>query len=196
MGQGLIILESFMRREAQEESTYYGIGKFVEASDPSRENLSSNLHPGTLTKDDDYERMIEPGSQLQGYITEAFKVSSCSKENKEKKKGQITDQSKIERVTRFYGIVLQWIKALLTKALLRGQRNLSTPSSPCGKGQTRCQKTVPCDGPRLPHSATIRSIRFWIGPRRDSYSACRAQIYMQRAALSNGGEAARLQTGS
>ena len=102
MGQGLIILESFMRREAQEESTYYGIGKFVEASDPSRENLSSNLHPGTLTKDDDYERMIEPGSQLQGYITEAF--------------NQSVSQSKIEHFTRFFGIVLQWIKALLTKA--------------------------------------------------------------------------------
>ena len=55
--------------------------------------MSSCLHPRTLTKDDDYEKITK-----QGYITEAFQVSSKRRENKEKNSGQKTDQSKIVSV--------------------------------------------------------------------------------------------------
>ena len=88
----------------------------MEASKPAEENALPRLDPGTLTKDNDLETMIESGSPLQSYITEAFKASAKSRENKEKKKGQTSDQSQIEYFTRFYGIVLQWMKALVTKA--------------------------------------------------------------------------------
>ena len=88
----------------------------MEASKQAEENALPRLDPGTLTKDNDLETMIESGSPLQSYITEAFKASAKSRENKEKKKGQTSDQSQIEYFTRFYGIVLQWMKALVTKA--------------------------------------------------------------------------------
>ena len=79
----------------------------MEASKPAEENALPCLDPGTLTKNNDLETMIESGSPLQSYITEAFKASAKSRENTEKKKGQTPDQSQIEYFTRFYGIVLQ-----------------------------------------------------------------------------------------
>ena len=61
----------------------------MEASKPAEENALPRLDPGTLTKDNDLETMIESGSPLQSYITEAFKASAKSRENKERKKGRL-----------------------------------------------------------------------------------------------------------
>ena len=94
-----------MHREVEKNSTYYGIGQFVGRSSSSH---PENLKEGTLTKDADYEASIEPESDLQHYIKGVFEI--CSKSKGQKKKGQTTDQSEIEHATRFYGLLLQWIK--------------------------------------------------------------------------------------
>ena len=78
----------------------------MEASNPERGDLS-DLIQGTLTKDADYEKSIEEDTELQHYMKEVFEV--CRGQNM-KKKGQTTDQSEIEHATRFYGLLLQWIK--------------------------------------------------------------------------------------
>ena len=104
------ILKSIIHREVEKNSTYYGIGQFVEASNHDNEDLSSNLTQGTLTKDADYEKSIEPECDLRSYIKEVFEVCTKSRGPKMKKRGQPTDQSEIEHATRFYGLLLQWIK--------------------------------------------------------------------------------------
>ena len=100
-----------MSREVEEN--YYGIGQFVERSNSGDEEFASNLLPGTLTKDNDFEKSISLKSDLREYIFQTF---SRRREQKKKKKGQTTDQSEIEHATRFYGLILQWIGALLSKA--------------------------------------------------------------------------------
>lgn len=100
-----------MSREVEEN--YYGIGQFVERSNSGDEEFASNLLPGTLTKDNDFEKSISLKSDLREYIFQTF---SRRREQKKKKKGQTTDQSEIEHATRFYGLILQWIGALLAKA--------------------------------------------------------------------------------
>ena len=109
---------SFANREVEEN--YYGIGQFVEASNPEDEESASNLCPGTLTKDNDFENSINPKSDLGEYIFQTF---SRTREQKTKKKGQTTDQSEIEHATRFYGLILQWIGALLSKANVKLELN-------------------------------------------------------------------------
>ena len=101
-------LFTYIYREVEKNSTYYGIGQFVEASNPG--DQSSNLTQGTLTKDADYEKSIEPETDLQHYMKEVFEVCSKSRGQKMKKRGQPTDQSEIDHATRFYGLLLQWIK--------------------------------------------------------------------------------------
>ena len=91
----------------------------LNASKPVKQDLSS-LIQGTLTKDSDYEKSIEPETDLQHYMKEVFE----SKGQKMEKRGQTTDQSEIERATRFYGLLLQWIKVRHGKCCDKENQNL------------------------------------------------------------------------
>ena len=115
-----IIFKSTIHREVEKNSTYYGIGQFVEASNPDNEDLIQ----GTLTKDEDYEKSIKPETDLQCYIKEVFELCKKSKGQKMKKRGQPTDQSEIEHATRFYGLLLQWIKVSHGKCCNQERKNL------------------------------------------------------------------------
>ena len=70
------------------EENYYGIGQFVEMSNPEDEEFASSLLPGTLTKDNDFESLINSKSDLGEYIFETF---SRRRERKEKKKGPLKE---------------------------------------------------------------------------------------------------------
>ena len=103
-----------MYKENGEDPDYYGIGQFVEASSGEEADLSE-LIPGTLTKDEDYETNIGPNSTLREYVTNKFKAHKSNTRMKEKKKNQTSDQNEIDHATRFYGLVCQWIAGLLKR---------------------------------------------------------------------------------
>ena len=101
-----------MVREVEENSTYYGIGQFVdETSKTENDQNSSNLFPGTLKKDEDFETSISSkGDWIHQYVSEVFDHCSEGQGPKVKKKGQTTPESEIEHETRFLGLLFQWIK--------------------------------------------------------------------------------------
>ena len=101
-----------MVREVEENSTYYGIGQFVGlTSKTESDDNSSDLVPGTLKKDTDFETSIScVGDGIHKYVCEVFDHCSQGQGHKVKKKGQTTRESEIEHETRFLGLVFQWIK--------------------------------------------------------------------------------------
>ena len=101
-----------MVREVETNSTYYGIGQFVEeTSKTESDDNSSDLVPGTLQKDEDFETSISSVADgIHKYVCEVFNHCSQGQGYKEKKKGQTTRESEIEHETRFLGLVFQWIK--------------------------------------------------------------------------------------
>ena len=67
-----------------------------------------------MSKDNHFERSIEVQSDLEEYIEEKFKANGHEEQNR--KKGQRKLQTKVEHLTRLYGLILQYCCAMLKKA--------------------------------------------------------------------------------
>ena len=93
--------------------SYWGIWKFIEAT--YEDNKEDPLKPGIMSKDKHFERSIEERSDLEEYIKEKFKATG-QEEDKNRKKGQMRLQTKVEHFTRLYGLILQYCSAMLKKA--------------------------------------------------------------------------------
>ena len=97
--------------------SYWGIGKFIESTEKLMLKTNSQqdplrLTPGTMSKDNFFERTLEQGSNLVEYIEDKF---DHSKLEEERKKGQTGYKTKIEHLTRLYGLILQYCSAMLRK---------------------------------------------------------------------------------
>ena len=93
-------------------TSYWGIWKFIETT--SKDDKQDPLKPGIMSKDKHFERSIEERSDLEEYIEENFIANGHEEENR--KKGQRKLQTKVEHITRLYGLVLQYCSAMLKKA--------------------------------------------------------------------------------
>ena len=85
----------------EEDSNYYGIGKFVQNSKLQEETNSKELNPGILIDDQDFEDLIKDTSDWSAYVKNLFRPEP--------------KESVVKKAIRFYGYVLQWISAILTK---------------------------------------------------------------------------------
>ena len=93
--------------------SYWGIWKFIETT--SEDDKQDPLKPGIMSKDKHFERSIEERSDLEEYIKEKFKDTGQEGE-KNRKKGQKRLQTKVEHLTRLYGLIFQYCAAMLKKA--------------------------------------------------------------------------------
>ena len=91
-------------QSTEEDSNYYGIGKFVENSKLQEESNSTDLKPGVLIDDADFENLIKTTSEWSAYVRSLFKPE--------------TKESVVKNTVRFYGYILQWISAVLAKVQL------------------------------------------------------------------------------
>ena len=91
-------------QSTEEDSNYYGIGKFVENSKLQEESNSTDLKPGVLIDDADFENLIKTTSEWSAYVRSLFKPE--------------TKESVVKNTIRFYGYILQWISAVLAKVQL------------------------------------------------------------------------------
>ena len=109
------VIDMVKEMTSDRESTlksYWGIWKFIEAT--TEDNKQDPLKPGIMSKDNHFERSIEERSDLEEYIKEKFKANGYKEENR--KKGQRKLQTKVEHLTRLYGLILQYCSAMLKKA--------------------------------------------------------------------------------
>ena len=93
------------------ESSYYGIGKFVERSklqdEPTQrysfqERTETKLEPGTLMEDKDFEELTDFSSEWAIFVRGLFP--------------QEAKQQEIKKTIRFYGFLCQWVSAIIIKA--------------------------------------------------------------------------------
>ena len=98
------LVDMVLETQSTEDSNYYGIGKFVENSKLQEESNSTDLKPGILVDDVDFENLIKPTSDWSAYVRSLFKPE--------------TKESVVKNTIRFYGYLLQWISAVLTTVQL------------------------------------------------------------------------------
>ena len=110
------VIDMVKEMTSDRESTlksYWGIWKFIETT--SEDSKQDPLKPGIMSKDKYFERSIEEQSDLEEYIKEKFKETGQEGE-KNRKKGERRLQTKVEHITRLYGLILQYCAAMLKKA--------------------------------------------------------------------------------
>ena len=93
--------------------SYWGIWKFIETT--HEDDKQDPLKPGIMSKDNHFERSIQQRSDLEEYIEEKFKDNGQDGDDN-RKKGQRKLQTKVEHLTRLYGLILQYCSAMLKKA--------------------------------------------------------------------------------
>ena len=93
------------------ESSYYGIGKFVERSklqeeptqrDSFEERAETKLEPGTLMEDKDFEELTDFSSEWAMFVRGLFPPEA--------------KQQEMKKTIRFYGFLCQWVSAIMLKA--------------------------------------------------------------------------------